>query len=121
MTATDAVFSPVKRISYAENSIVSQPVIKKSSGNITLFAFGEGQQLSEHTSPFDAVLHVLEGQAKVCIAENPYQLEAGEIIILPAHIPHSVSALTAFKMLLTLIKDKEPVQEKPLQDISDNS
>lgn len=98
------LFSPKEKISFSENSIVSQQITKNSSGNITLFAFDKGQQLSEHSAPFDAVVHIVEGKAEIHIAGKPYQVEEGEIIILPANIPHAVYAIEKFKMLLIMIK-----------------
>ncbi|GAB3427548.1 cupin domain-containing protein [Niabella aquatica] len=104
-TGRSTVFAPAEEISYVKNSIVSQQIVKNKAGNITLFAFAEGQQLSEHSAPFDAVLQVLDGIAKIHIAGAPYDVNAGEMIILPANIPHAVYATTAFKMLLTMIKE----------------
>lgn len=103
-TETALVFSPAKRIDYAKSSVVSQQIIKKPSGNITLFAFDKGQQLSEHSAPFDAVIQIVDGHAEIHIAGEPYQLQVGEMIILPANIPHAVYALTPLKMLLTMIR-----------------
>lgn len=100
------VYTPKDAISYAPNSIVSQQLIKSPSGNITLFAFDKDQQLSEHTAPFNAVVQILEGSAKIHISGAPYHLNVGELISLPANIPHAVYATTRFKMLLTMIKDK---------------
>ncbi len=102
-----AVFSPAERISYAENGIINDQIIKSSSGNVTLFAFDEGQELKEHTAPFDVVLHVVEGQAQITIEGNLHSLTTGQMIILPANISHAVAATTAFKMLLIMIKDKK--------------
>lgn len=93
-----------KDITYASNSIVSKRVLEKSTGNISLFAFDQGQQLSEHSAPFDAMVQVIEGKAKITIDKNPYLLEEGETIIMPANIPHAVHAEEKFKMLLTMIK-----------------
>ncbi len=101
---TATVFSLNERIDYARNSVVSQQITKNPSGNITLFAFDQGQQLSEHSAPFDAVVQVIDGIAEIHIAEQPYEVQAGEMIILPANVPHAVYATTAFKMLLTMIR-----------------
>ncbi len=106
-TATPSVFSPSQRIEYSQNGIVSQQIAKKSSGNITLFAFDKGQQLSEHSSPFDAVVHIVEGTADIHIAGELYHLHTGEMIILPADIPHAVYAPEPFKMLLTMIRGQQ--------------
>ncbi len=93
-----------KNIDYAENGIVSKRVLEKSTGNITLFAFDKGQKLSEHSAPFDALIQVAEGKATITIDKEPFMLEAGESIIMPADIPHAVDATEQFKMLLTMIK-----------------
>ncbi len=90
-------------VSYQEDSVVSRQIIKAETGNVTLFAFDEGQELSEHRAPFDALLHLLDGAAEVHISGRPYQLVAGQAIILPANEPHSVKATKRFRMLLTMI------------------
>ena len=105
-TEPATVYSLTDKIVYAKDSVVSQQIIKSKAGNITLFAFDEGQQLSEHSAPFDALLQVLDGNALIHIAGQPYELKAGDMIILPANVPHAVMASTAFKMLLTMIRDK---------------
>ena len=97
-------FSFRESVSYSDNAIVSKQVIKKSSGNITLFAFDIGQELSEHTAPFDALVQVLEGEVRIRIGKNDYQLTEGSSIIMPANIPHALFATEKFKMLLTMIK-----------------
>ena len=102
---TATVLSLNERIVYVKNSVVSQQIIKSKAGNITLFAFDEGQQLSEHSAPFDAVVQVIDGEAEISIAGKPHQVRGGEMIILPANIPHAVHAATAFKMLLTMIRE----------------
>lgn len=99
------VFSPVSSIDYQEGSVVSkQLILKKDSGNVTLFAFDEGQGLSEHTAPFDALVHVLQGKAEITISKKPYVVNCGEMIIMPANRPHSLKALERFKMLLVMIR-----------------
>jgi len=89
---------------YQEGAIVSRQVIKADAGNVTLFAFDAGQDLSEHTAPFDALVHVLDGEGEVTIAGRGYSLRAGDAIVLPAGQPHAVKALSRFKMLLTMIR-----------------
>ena len=91
-------------IQYVNDSIVSQQIIKNSSGNVTLFAFDKDQQLSEHSAPFDALVQVLDGTTEIRIAGKPYSLKSGEAIILPANVPHAVYASERFMMLLTMIK-----------------
>ncbi|MGO3161922.1 cupin domain-containing protein [Sphingobacterium sp. JB170] len=103
-TETPTVFSLKERIQYSLNGVISQQIAKSKAGNITLFAFDKDQQLSEHSAPFDAALQVVEGEALIHIAGEPYEVNAGEMIILPANIPHAVYATTAFKMLLTMVR-----------------
>ena len=90
--------------SYQEGSVVSRQITKEDAGNITLFAFDEGQELSEHTAPFDAVVHVVDGEVDVRISGAVYSLKAGAAIIMPAGEPHALKAVTKFKMLLTMIR-----------------
>lgn len=97
-------FSFKDSVQYADNAIVSKQIIKKSTGNITLFAFDKDQELSEHTAPFDALVQVLEGTVRIRIDKNDFQLNEGSSIIMPANIPHAVYAIKKFKMLLTMIK-----------------
>ena len=91
-------------INYEESSVVSRTIIDKATGTVTLFAFDEGQGLSEHTAPYDAMVHVLEGEVKVTISGKAVIAKQGEITIMPANQPHALSAITRFKMLLTMIK-----------------
>ncbi len=92
-------------VTYQEETIASRMIITGKSGNITLFAFDEGEGLSEHTAPFNAVLTVLDGEAEIIIGGTPFRLKEGETIIMPAHIPHAVSAIAQFKMMLTMIRE----------------
>ena len=91
-------------ISYADNSVVSKTLLKKETGNITLFAFDKGQGLSEHTAPFDAVVHILDGQAEITIGGQSNIVSAGNLLIMPANVPHALQAFEKFKMLLIMIK-----------------
>ena len=91
-------------VGYQEGSVVSRQVTKEEAGNVTLFAFEKDQGLSEHTAPFDALVHVLEGRAQVIISGKPYDLQAGDAIIMPANEPHALKATQRFKMLLTMIR-----------------
>ncbi len=91
-------------VDYQDDSVVSKTLIKKETGTVTLFAFDQGQGLSEHTAPFDALVCVLDGQVKIIISGNPYILKKGEMIILPVNEPHSLKAVTKFKMMLTMIR-----------------
>lgn len=89
---------------YQEGSIVSRTIIDKKTGTVTLFAFDEGQGLSEHTTPFDALVYLLDGEAEVVISGKALLLKEGEMIIMPANQPHSLKAVKRFKMILTMIK-----------------
>jgi quercetin dioxygenase-like cupin family protein len=91
-------------VSYQEGSVVSRQIVKADAGNVTLFAFDAGQELSEHTAPFDALVHILAGDAEIRISGQPYALGAGDVIIMPADAPHALIAKTKFKMLLTMIR-----------------
>jgi quercetin dioxygenase-like cupin family protein len=91
-------------IDYQAGSVVSKTVIDKKAGTVTLFAFGEGQGLSEHTAPFDALVYVVDGEVMITISGKTYNLEAGDMIIMPANDPHALKAITRFKMLLVMIK-----------------
>ena len=88
-----------------EGSVVSRTLIDKKTGTLTLFAFGAGQGLSEHTAPYDAVVQVIEGTAEVSIAGTVHRVETGQLIIMPANQPHSLRAAESFKMLLTMIRE----------------
>ena len=90
---------------YGSNAVVSKRVIQKTAGNITLFAFDEGQELSEHTTPFDALVQVIDGEAEILINGQPYRVGSGKSIIMPANVPHAVRAVKKFRMLLTMIKE----------------
>lgn len=90
--------------SYQEGSVVSRILVRRDTGNVTLFAFAEGQELSEHTAPFDALVQVLEGEAEIVIAGKSFELGAGEVILMPANRPHAVRAIARFKMLLIMIR-----------------
>ncbi|MEO7969815.1 MAG: cupin domain-containing protein [bacterium] len=91
-------------LQYQDSSIVSRVLLKDKGGTVTLFAFDQGEGLSEHTAPFEALVLVVEGDAEVEIAGKAYSVKQGETITLPANIPHAVKAATKFKMLLTMIR-----------------
>lgn len=93
-------------LEYQQGAVVSKVLLKKNSGNITLFAFDKGEGLSEHTAPFDAFVQITEGEAEIIISGIPYMLKAGEAIVMPAGEPHSLKAVSAFKMLLVMIKSE---------------
>ncbi len=92
-------------VDYQSGSVVSRQVLKKQTGNITLFAFSEGEGLSEHTAPFDAWIYVLEGNATIAVGDASHEAGKGECLTLPANIPHAIQATTNFKMLLVMIKE----------------
>ncbi|MFC1994320.1 cupin domain-containing protein [Chloroflexota bacterium] len=91
-------------ISYQEGSVVSRTIIDKDKGTLSLFAFDEGQGLSEHTAPFDALVYILDGEAEVTVSGQPLNLKEGEMVIMPANQPHALRAPTRFKMMLVMIK-----------------
>jgi len=91
-------------VDYAADSIVSKTILDKKAGTLTLFGFDKGQKLSEHTAPYDAVVQVLDGSAELTIGGDAVRVGAGEIIIMPANVPHSVNAVEKFKMLLTMVR-----------------
>jgi quercetin dioxygenase-like cupin family protein len=93
-------------IDYAEGSVVSKTLLKKDTGNITLFAFDSGQGLSEHTAPFDAVVYILDGQAEITIGGQPQIVAAGQMLVMPANVSHALQAKVQFKMLLVMIRGK---------------
>ena len=91
-------------VDYAAGSVVSKTLIKKDIGNITLFAFDQGQGLSEHTAPFDAVVYILDGEADITIGGELKHVCTGEMLIMPANVPHALQAKERFKMLLVMIR-----------------
>ena len=99
-------FSFNESISYAGKAVVSKHVLKKETGNISLFAFDKGEELSEHTAPFDAVVFIVDGKADIIIDGHSNILDAGETIVMPANISHALKAVEQFKMVLTMIKSK---------------
>jgi len=98
-------FSPADFLGYQNDAIVSREIVRQDTGTVTVFAFAKGQGLSEHTAPFDALLYILDGSAKITVAGKNHNVKSGEMIILPAHKPHSVKAVKQFKMILVMIKN----------------
>ena len=92
-------------VQYQDGGIVSRTIINKGSGNLTLFAFDAGQELSEHTTPYEALLYVVEGEAQVSIESRQHKLESGDLIQLPANVPHAVKATQRFKMMLVMFRE----------------
>ncbi|MCR3884912.1 cupin domain-containing protein [Methanotrichaceae archaeon M04Ac] len=106
-SAEDIAGRPLKvaeLVDYQEGAVVSRTLVDKRTGTVTLFAFDEGQGLSEHTAPFDAVVNVIEGEAEIVICGEAMMVSGGEMVIMPAGEPHSLSAATPFKMMLTMIR-----------------
>ncbi len=97
----------INQIDYQTGSIVSKQIIKKKTGNVTLFAFDKDESLTEHTSPFEALVFVVDGEMEIKIGGTPHIVKAGEIILLPQNIPHGLIAIEKSKMLLTMIKGTE--------------
>ena len=91
-------------VAYQDGSVVSRVILKQKMGNVSLFAFDAGQELSEHTAPFDALANVLEGEAEVTISGTPMRVKAGGMVIMPANQPHALRAISRFKMMLTMIR-----------------
>lgn len=102
--ATATVFGLAGQIEYSDGGVVSKQIMKNQAGNVTLFSFDKGQGLSEHSAPFDAMVQVLDGEAEIRIGGVPHIVKSGEIIIMPANVPHALYATERFKMLLTMIK-----------------
>jgi quercetin dioxygenase-like cupin family protein len=98
------IFNLRDLVSYQNGSIVSREVLGRKTGTVTVFAFDEGQGLSEHTAPFEALVHVLDGEVEISISGKPYRLKKGQMIIMPAKEPHSLAAVKRFKMLLIMIR-----------------
>lgn len=96
--------NPATVVQYQAGAVVSREILKQKTGNVTLFAFDEGQGLSEHTAPFDALVYVLEGRVEISISGQPHLVAAGEMIIMPAGQPHALKAVERFKMVLTMIR-----------------
>lgn len=91
-------------IQYQEGSVVSRTVADKPVGTVTVFAFDEGQGLSEHTAPYDAIVHIIDGETEIKISDKTVKAKAGEMVIMPAGQPHSLKAITKFKMILIMIR-----------------
>ena len=99
-------FNLTEHVPYAIGSVVSKTLLKKDIGNITLFSFDAGQGLSEHTAPFDAVVYILDGKADITIGGNTQTVAQGEMLVMPANVPHALQAVAQFKMLLIMIRGK---------------
>ena len=98
------VLKLVDLVSYQEGAVVSRTIVDEKAGTVTLFAFAEGEGLSEHTAPYDALVHIVDGEVEITITGRAFRLKEGEIIIMPANSPHALKAIREFKMILTMIK-----------------
>jgi len=94
----------VELVEYQDGAVVSRTLVEKKTGTVTFFAFAEGQGLSEHTAPFDALVQILDGEAEIIISGKALHLQEGEMVIMPANEPHALRAVTGYKMLLTMIR-----------------
>jgi quercetin dioxygenase-like cupin family protein len=104
--ARATIFNLSETIKYSEGAVVSRTVTKRAEGTVTLFAFDKDQGLSEHTTPFDAQVHIIDGTATVYIDKKPFVLGKDDFIVMPADVPHALEATERFKMILTMIKSK---------------
>lgn len=112
----DPIGAPVRiadLVEYQDGAIVSQTLVKAQAGTVTLFAFAAGQGLSEHTAPFDALVQGIEGQAVVSVGGTEHRLAAGQLLRLPAHVPHAVQADEPFKMLLVMVRAADDAATRP--------
>jgi quercetin dioxygenase-like cupin family protein len=98
------IFSFSEIVEYADGAVVSRAIIKKQTGNVTVFSFDKGEGLTEHTSPFDALVNIVDGTADILINGVSHILQGGQSIIMPANIPHALKAMEKFKMVLVMIK-----------------
>ena len=96
--------APLGLVGYQEGAVVSRTLLKRAGGTITLFAFDEGQSLSEHTAPFDALVMIIEGESEISVAGTRHRVSAGQLLRLPARQPHALKAVTPFKMILIMIR-----------------
>ena len=109
MTATDKrgqVIGLSSSVDYAEDAVISKTLLDKKAGSLTVFSFDEGQGLSEHVSPYDATVIVIEGEATLVIGGKTLSVKTGEMVIMPANVPHAVQADKRFKMLLVMIREE---------------
>lgn len=98
------IYETEKLVEYQKGSVVSKEIIKKETGTVTVFAFDKNEGLSEHTAPFDAMVQVIDGTLELTIDGELFTLTKGNMIIMPANIPHALHAKERFKMVLTMIK-----------------
>lgn len=101
---SEKIFNVADLVTYQKDSIVSREIIKKPTGGVTLFAFSEGQGLSEHTAPFDALMYIVDGSAEIKISGEAHKVSQGQMVIAPANMPHELKAVGKFKMMLVMLK-----------------
>ncbi len=101
-------FEAAGAVAYAEGSVVSRALISRDTGSVTVFAFDKGEGLSEHTAPFDALVHVLDGEAEITVAGAAQRVKAGQMILMPSGVPHALKAVERFKMTLFLARAGGP-------------
>lgn len=104
MIEHSSVLKAEDMIAYTAGSVVSKSFLKKPGGTVTLFAFDKGEGLSEHTAPFDALVYLLDGTANITLGEKSFTLNTGQLVLMPAGVPHSLLAVERFKMMLVMIK-----------------
>lgn len=102
----EIIFNLENSIEYTNGGVISKQVTKSPGGNLTLFSFDKEQGLSEHKTPFDAIVQILDGEAEITIGGKPHHLKKGDCIIMPANIPHALKAVERFKMLLTMVRQE---------------
>jgi quercetin dioxygenase-like cupin family protein len=100
----ETTFEAAGLVTYQDGAVVSREIVREKAGTVTVFAFDKGQHLSEHTAPFDALVMGLDGAGEISIAGQPHAVKAGEMILMPAGVPHALKAVSPFKMLLVMIK-----------------
>lgn len=105
MTDLTGVVKQADLVQYQDGTVVSRTLIKKPTGTVTVFAFDQGEGLSEHTAPFDALVFLIEGEAEITIAGAAHRVAAGDLLLLPAGKPHALRAVTRFKMALVMIRE----------------
>lgn len=103
----DKVITVKDAVTYQADAVVSKTIVKQKGGSVTLFAFDKGQELSEHTVPYDALVHVLDGKVEIRIGGEPHTVRAGEAIVMPANVPHAVKAVERFKMMLSMVRAED--------------
>ena len=97
-------FDLAENIAYADGAVVSKTLVSKDAGSITLFSFDKGQGISEHAAPYDAVAYIMEGRAEIVLGGKPHKVNSGQMLVMPANVPHALKAIERFKMMLIMIR-----------------